>query len=479
MSTRRQFIKQSITAGATLAFGGCRSRPDAVDHATAIQRLRQGFKGHLVLPDDEGFESARSVFFRNAATLRRPHLVARCATAEDVTRCLEFADREDLPVAVRGGGHSFAGWGVCDDGIVIDTSLMKSIQVDAGARTARVEAGVLGREFASVTLPHRLAPVLGECATVGVVGLTLGGGLGWLSGKHGAACDNLLSAELVTADGRHLRASATEHADLFWAIRGGGGNYGVVTSLTCQLHPLDDVISGSLSYRFSDARPVLEVFGDVMAHAADALQASVFVDRESEPVISISVCWSGDPREADAAIRPLRTTVTPVADTVRRGTLMDAFVATTGPPAFGICKGSYLQSLSGDAIETILDGFAEAPGPVSMIGLDHYMHGEVCRVSPDSTAFELRTRDAVPVWVQAIWEDAASEASLSRWVDQTWTALRAHSGGRAYANYPAAGTAPSVGEVYQENYPRLVAVKTQYDPKNVFHRNFNVQPRTD
>ena len=380
-------------------------------------------------------------------------------------------------MAVRGGGHSFVGWGVCDDGIVIDTSLMKSIRIDAGTRTARVEAGVLGREFAGATLPHRLAPVLGECATVGVVGLTLGGGLGWLSGKHGAACDNLLSAELVTADGRLLRTSATENSDLFWAIRGGGGNYGVVTSLTCQLHPLDDVISGDLSYRYSDARSVLEVFGDVMAGAPDALQASVFLNRGAEPVISISVCWSGDPRDADAVIRPLRKSVIPVTDTVRRGTLMDAFVATKGPPAFGIIKGSYLQSLSGGAIDTILDGFAEAPGPVAMIGLDHYMHGAVCRVKPDSTAFELRARDAVPIWVQAIWEDTASEASLSRWVSQTWTAIRAHSGGRAYANYPAAETESSIREVYQENYSRLVAVKTQYDRKNVFQRNFNVRPR--
>jgi len=270
-----------------------------------------------------------------------------------------------------------------------------------------------------------MAPVVGECATVGVVGLTLGGGLGWLSGKHGAACDNLLSAELVTADGRHLRTSATENPDLFWAIRGGGGNYGVVTSLTCQLHPLDEVVSGGLSYRFSDARSVLEVYGDVMAGAPDALQASVFLERRAESVISIGVCWSGDPRDADAVIMPLRKSVIPVTDTVRRGTLMDAFVATKGPPAFAIIAGSYLQSLSGGAIDTILDGFAEAPGPVAKIGLDHYMHGAVCRVKPDSTAFELRARDAVPIWVQAHWEDTASEASLSRWVEQTWTALRA------------------------------------------------------
>ena len=390
MSTRRQFIKQSIAAaGAALAFGGCRSRSGEVYQTAAIQNLRQGFEGNLILPDDEGFESARSVFWRNSATLRRPKLIARCAKAEDVIRCLEFADQENLPVAVRGGGHSYVGWGVCDDGIVIDTSLMKSIRVDASNRTARVEAGVLSREFTGATLPHRLAPVVGECATVGVAGLTLGGGLGWLSGKHGAACDNLLSAELVTADGRNLRTSATEHPDLFWAIRGGGGNYGVVTSLTYQLHPIGDVISGTLSYRFSDARSVIEVFGDLMAGAPDELQTILVLVRESQPVIRIRVCWSGDPRDADAIIKPLRTTVKPVTDTVRRGTLMDAFTGTKAPTPFGICKGSYLQSLSGNAIDTILDRFAAAPGPVAMIGLDHYMHGQVCRVKPDSTAFEL------------------------------------------------------------------------------------------
>jgi FAD/FMN-containing dehydrogenase len=320
--------------------------------------------------------------------------------------------------------------------------------------------------------------VLGQCATVGVVGLTLGGGLGWLSGKHGAACDNLLSAELVTADGRNLRTSATEHPDLFWAIRGGGGNYGIVTSLTYQLHPIGDVISGDLSYRFSDARSVVEVFGDFMAVAPDALQATLTLVRESQSVISIRVCWSGDPRDAGAIIKPLRTTVKPVTDTVRRGTLMDSFVATEGPTPFGICKGLYLQSLSGNAVDTILDRFAQAPGPVAMIGLDHYMHGQVCRVKPDSTAFELRARDAVHVWVEAIGENTANEASLSRWVGQTWTALRTYSGGRVYANYPAAETESAVREVYQENYSRLVAVKTQYDPKNVFQRNHNVRPRT-
>ena len=157
---------------------------------------------------------------------------------------------------------------------------------------------------------------------------------------------------------------------------------------------------------------------------------------------------------------------------------MDTFVGTKGPPAFGIIAGSYLQSLSVGAIDTILAGFAEAPGPVAMIALDHYMHGAVCRVKPDSTAFELRARDAVPIWVQANWEDTASEASLSRWVEQTWTALRPYSGGRAYANYPAAETESSIREVYQENYARLVAVKTQYDPKNVLRRNFNVRPRS-
>ena len=467
-------------SGAALALSGaCRfsgSEGSEIDSA-AIDRLRTGLGGRLILPGEQSYDRARQVFWKSPMTDKHPGFIARCSHPDDIARCVEFAQEHDLPVAVRSGGHSFLGWGTCDQGIVIDTTLLSPIEVDPVARTVRVGGGVLTHELVSAAGQHGLACVQGECPTVGVSGLTLGGGLGWLSGKHGAACDNLLSAELVTADGRMVTASAEENPDLYWAVRGGGGNFGVTTALTLRLHPIDDVFAGRLSYRFGDARAVLRGFAEVMAAAPDGLQAVALVRREEgEPRIHVTVVWSGNPNDADLMLRPLRSVASPVEDTIERRPFSNTFgMAPARPPAANAVKGSYLERLSDESIGTLLDRFAQAPGAAPAIGLDHYMHGAVCRVAPDSTAFELRKPDAVNVWIIAGWDDSSDEPASLGWMNETWRALQAYAGGRTYANFPAAET-QTAGAAYGDHASRLAAIKKQYDPGNLFRRNQNVQP---
>jgi len=480
MKTRRDFIRQSLLSGAALALSGaCRfngSEGGEIDSAT-IGRLRSGLAGQLTLPGEQLYDRARQVFWKNPLTDKHPGLIAQCSQSDDIARCVGFALEHDLPVAVRSGGHSFLGWGTCDDGIVIDTTLLNAIEIDPAARTARVGGGVLTHELVSAASLHNLACVQGECPTVGVSGLTLGGGLGWLSGRHGAACDNLLAAELVTADARIVTASAEENPDLFWAIRGGGGNFGVTTALTLRLHPIDDVFAGRLSYRYSDARAVLRGFAEVMATAPDNLQAVALVRREDgEPRMHVTVVWSGNPSAADLMLRPLRSIVSPVEDTIERRPFSNTFgMASARPPASSAVKGSYLERLSEESIEAVLGRFAQAPGSAPAIGLDHYTHGAVCRVAPDSTAFELRAPDAVHAWIIAGWDDPSDEPASLGWMNGTWSALQPFSGGRTYANFPAAET-QTASAAYGDNAARLAAVKKQYDPENLFRRNRNIQP---
>ena len=480
MKTRREFIQQGLLSGAALALSSAcrlgREEASGIDTAS-LERLRSNLRGLLLLPGEQDYDAARRVFWRNPLTDRHPGVIARCAGPEDIARCVEFAGDRSLPLAVRAGGHSFLGWGTCDDGMVIDTSLMKEIAIDPVARTARLDTGVQTHQLVAAASQHNLVPVQGQCPLVGASGLTLGGGLGWLSGKHGAACDNLLSAELRMADGRALTASAEQNPDLFWAIRGGGGNFGVTTSLTCQLHPLGNVIAGRLSYRTAAARTVLRFFREYMAGAPDELQAVVLLRDEDGSLAHIAVCWSGDPGQGEEIVAPLRTVASPIADTVVRRTYPDTFGMTGGVPRrFSTVKGSYCERLSDDFIDVILDRMAQAPGAGAAIGLDHYMHGAVCRVAPEATAFALRTPDAVHVWVNTGWDDPADGPVSTNWVEETWNALQPYSGGRVYANFPGAEGETASRAAYGENYSRLTRLKNQFDPTNLFRRNQNVRP---
>ena len=485
MPTRRRFLAQGLLAGTSLAFAArgitLEATFDGVD-ATAIDRLARKLKGALVQPGEPGYESARGVFYRNALTDLRPRLVARCSGPDDVARCVEFAERHGLPVAVRSGGHSFAGWGTVDQGLVIDTSAMQAISVDADRRVIRAGAGVLGGTLVAAAQVHGLAPVTGECPMVGIGGLTLGGGVGFLSGLHGAVCDNLLTADLVLADGRRATTSADNQEDLFWGIRGGGGNFGVATSFEYRLHPVGPVTAGLLVYPLAVAGDVLRLFRDFMAESPDEFQPLAAVFNAEAPVLVVFVFWAGGEAAGEELIRPFRTIARPAADTVRRMTYLEAFPEYMGDyvgqrEGRGTrMAGSYLQRLSDDAIDVILDRISAAPGLGAAVGLDHYMHGAVCRVPADATAFELREPDAIHVWIDAHWSGAAEGEAMNRWTADTWTALQRFSGGRAYANYPGAEPEPALPAVYRDNQARLTKLKRSFDPGNLFRRNFNIPP---
>src|SRR5437870_9314114 len=276
--TRRNFIKRVVAATGTLGFApGC-LRPQVTDRNDlspgAIDGLRAKLKGRLIVPTDPSYESARRVFYWNAETERRPRVIVQCASEEDALRAVEFARRHELEAAARAGGHSHLGWG-CSNGLVIDLSGMKRIEIDPLRRTARAESGVLSGEVALAAGRHGLGPVLGQCPGVGASGLILGGGLGWLSGLHGASCDNLLSARVVAADTRVVPADSDRHPDLFWALRGAGANFGVMASFECQLHPIGPVTGGDIHYSVRDARVVLRFFRELMDEAPDTFQATL------------------------------------------------------------------------------------------------------------------------------------------------------------------------------------------------------------
>ena len=480
VETRREFIKRSAAVAMALAVSKPWARSgfgrSELDPAV-VKKFGASLSGQLVLPSDRSYDAARRVVFWNATTDKRPAMIARCAHAEDVARCVEFARQHDLLVAVRSGGHSTLGWGTCEGGLVIDVSPIKNIKIDPVTRTAQAGPGLMVREVVSAVGQYGLAPVLGACATVGTSGLALGGGLVDLSGRYGAACDNLLSAELVTADARTVVASATQNPDLFWAIRGGGGNFGIATSLEHRLHPVAELLHGDMTYRFDDARDVLRSFRDFMAGAPDELEADAILTGLSDRSVIVSVSYSGDLKRGEKLIRPLRTLASPVRDTVQRTPY-----ATTpgddenGQMAFTAGKYCYVEQLSDAAIDATLAQFSNASQVSCGLGLYHYMHGEVCRVAGDATAFELRAPGALHVAIASSWHESRQADTSIAWVNCAWEALKPFSGGRIYANYLSVEGEEAVKGAFGKNYRRLAAIKNKYDPTNFFKLNPNVRP---
>jgi len=478
--SRRQFIKGALattgTLGLTTAFGQVATRDISQIDSDALKKLRAQLKGGLILPTDSGYEAARRVFFWNPDTERRPALVARCVHADDVRYAVEFARRHGLEVAVRGGGHSHMGWGT-SNGLVIDLASMNRVTINAAKHTGRIDAGVLGGEVMQVAGRYGLAPVLGECPGVGAAGVTLGGGLGWLSGLHGASCDNLLSALMVTADGRILSVDAERNPDLLWALRGAGANFGVTTTFECRLHSVGPVTSGEIYYPVREARPVLRFFRNLMAEAPDSFQATLNLT-PGERGVFVSLCHAGEGAEAERLLRAFRTVATPAKDTVRRqefGELAD--IATVAREASFRCIATvYRSELSDEVIDISLDRLSQAPLE-TVLGISHYMHGEVCRVKPDSTAFPLRQSGGIHIRIILDWKDSADAQRLMLWAEEARRLLRPSSGERIYANYQSYAGKGTPEAVFGSNYSRLVALKNKYDPTNFFRRNSSIEPR--
>jgi FAD/FMN-containing dehydrogenase len=483
--TRRSFIKRTVAASGTLGFAtGCR-RLQVTDRNDlsrgAIDRLRARLKGRVIVPTDPSYESARRVFYWNATTERRPQVIVQCAHEEDALRTVEFARRHGLEVAARAGGHSHLGWG-CSNGVVIDLSGMKRIAIDPLRRTARVEGGVLSGEVARAAGQHGLAPVLGQCPGVGASGVILGGGLGWLSGLHGASCDNLLSARVVAADGRVLTADSERNIDLFWALRGAGANFGVTTSFQCRLHPTGPVTGGDIHYSIRDARTVLRFFRELMDESPDAFQATLNLT-PGERGVFVSLCHAGSESEAERTLRSLRAIAPLTKEFVRRqefAALAERSAATnptnTAPPAFRGIQTVYRDRLSDELIDIMVDRLAQA-SPEVIMGISHYMHGQVCRMAPSATAFPLREAGGLNVRLAYTWNDPATGQRLTQWADESLRLLRPNADERIYANFQTYEASSGAAAVYGVNLSRLAGIKSKYDPQNFFRRNSNVRPQ--
>ena len=445
---------------------------------TTADEFKAGLRGQLLSPGDEGYDGARKLW--NGMFDRRPALIARCAGAADVIRAVSFARDNRLAVAVRGGGHSFPGHSVCDGGLVIDLSAMKAIRVDLRRRTARAQAGVKWIEFDHETQAFGLATTGGTDGDTGIAGLTLGGGLGWLSGKYGLTVDNLVSADVVTADGRLLTASATENQDLFWGLRGGSGNFGVVTSFEYQLHAVGPtILGGMVAYPLGRAKEVLRFYRQFAKAAPDDVTtyAAFVTPPGGETVAALFCCYCGPLDKGEEVVRPLRSLGSPVQDLlgpmpyVAQQRLFDG-----GFPAgsYYYAKAGSLADLTDEAIEVFAEYVATKPSPLSGV-LVQTVCGAASRVESDATAFPHRRLPYAPVIVSQ-WLDAATSEKNIGWARDFWKALDPLAGGGVYVNDLSHDDADRVRTAYGANYERLAALKKSYDPDNLFRLNPNITP---
>jgi hypothetical protein len=442
----------------------------------ALRDFRASLHGEVIEPCDDGYDSARRVW--NGMIDKYPALIIRCATRADVTHAVEFSRLQHLPVAVRGGGHSVSGQSVCDGGIVIDLSQMKGMRVDPLTCTARAEAGLRLSEFVRGIQPFGLVTTTGTVAGTGLAGLTLGGGLGWLMGKYGLTIDNLLAVDIVTADGQVKRACASEHPDLFWGVRGGGGNFGIVTAFELQLHAGGVVLAGKVVYPMSRAREVLRFYREYTSRVPDELTAyaCLMTTPDGEPAIAINLCFCGTLEAGERLVEPVRKFGAPLVDLIRPQSYLKLLTqADAGAPEgrYYYEKARTLTELSDEAIETIADAGAACTSPYSMVLLQH-VHGAASRVSPTATAFALREESYV-ISIVAAWE--SGQAQLHRaWARTFWTAMQPFASSGVYVNFLGNEGEERVRAAYGVNYERLVALKNTYDPTNFFALNQNIRP---
>ena len=444
-----------------------------------LENLRQAFRGELMQSGHPGYEAARRVW--NGNIDRRPALIARCTGVADVQRAVEFAQRHGVRVSVRGGGHSAPGYGTNDGGVVIDMSPMKGIRVDPQRRTVRAEGGVLWRELDRETQVFGLATTGGTVSNTGIAGLTLGGGLGWLMGKHGLTIDNLISADGVTADGTVREANATDNPELFWAVRGGGGNFGVVTSLEYRLHPVTQVLGGLVLYPLEQAPAVLRFYRDFCPTLPDDAEAyaAMLTAPQGMPVVALLLGYNASLEDGEKVLAPARRFGTPIADLVgavpytARQTMLDAPNAEHGLHRYW--RSAFTEQISDGLIDAAVDGAASFTSPLSAL-IFFYMHGAAARPLPTETAFAARRAqwdfDAI-----GQWSDGTTSEQHVTWVRALWNRFEPHLLGKAYVNHLAADDRPEVVRAsYGENYTRLRQVKTMYDPANLFHLNANIPP---
>jgi FAD/FMN-containing dehydrogenase len=474
--SRRELLQRGALASLAVSASslGILSIPSGAQCAevspVAVKKFGASLKGTLILPGDSHYDSARKVW--NARFDKHPAIIARCAGTEDIVRAVDFARKNRLAVAVRAGGHSMAGLSTCDDGLVIDLSQLKQVLVDPRARFAQAGPGVTRHELLSALGEHGFVVPLGGCSDTGISGLTLGGGEGDLTAKYGLTLNTLVSAEIVTADGRVIRASADENPDIFWGIRGGGGNLGVVTSFRYRLNALSRVVAGLVAFPMARAMEVFRFYREAFASSPDELMASPFSTTIGrEPVCGIGLCYSGEPKGAEKAFAPLDALRNPSVWNIRSLTYLD----DNAPFDAGIgCHGTgaFVPNLTDDAICAFVAAMQKPP-PFYLASALH-LHGAVSRVPVDATAYPLR-EPGFDCFAWASYREPAQEKSTREWVERFRAAMKPFSRG-AYLNNLEDEGSERARESYGPNYGRMVVLKNKYDPTNLFHVNQNVKP---
>jgi FAD/FMN-containing dehydrogenase len=443
----------------------------------AIDDLEAKLSGQLIRPDDAAYEQARQLW--NGRIDKYPALIVRCRTAEDVVLAVNFARDHRLAVAVRGGAHNSNGFATVNNGLVIDLSQMKGITVDPANRTARAEPGLTFGEFSRALQAYGLGTTTGICAGTGISGATLGGGIGWLMGKYGLAIDNVLAIELVTADGRLLRASAEENADLFWGLRGGGGNFGVVTAFEYRLYPLGQVLAGMVIHPLANARDVLRFYSAFSQDTPDELTVYAFVATVPDigPAVIIMACYFGDDlAEGERLLAPVRQFGPPLVDLIQPMAYPDvlALIDPIAPDGRNYYQPGYsVKVLSDEFIDLMVEWAKKMTSPFSAF-LIHHVHGAAARVAPDATAFALREPHYI-VMHDAAWDEGPAEPHLE-WVRASLAAMQRFAMPGLYVNFIVGEKEEAVRDSYRGNYERLAALKRKYDPTNFFRSNQNIKP---
>ncbi len=452
-----------------------------------IDEFKTHFQGEVLLPDDAGYDEVRQIW--NAMIDRNPALIARCTSTEDVMQAIQFGRTHNLLISIRGGGHNIAGNAVCDDGLMIDLSLMKDVQVDVTTRTASVGPGCTLADFDRVVQAHGLATPLGINSTTGVAGLTLGGGFGWLSRKYGMTIDNLLSAEVITADGRQLNASESENADLFWGLRGGGGNFGVVTRFDFQLHPVGpEVLSGLIVFPFEQAKSVISQFARFTETMPEELNVWM-VTRKAPPLpflpaevhgremIALALCYVGDPEEGERIIAPLREFGAVLGEHVGvqpYTAWQQAFDPLLAKGARNYWKSHNFAQISDGVIDAIIEYAARLPSPHCEIFIGT-IGGQTTRVAPEAMAYSSRDANYV-MNVHGRWETAAEDERCIAWAREFFARSQPFASSGAYINFLTQEETDRIAFAYGATWNRLVELKSKYDPTNLFRMNQNIKP---
>jgi FAD/FMN-containing dehydrogenase len=454
--------------------------------ASTVEELRGRTTGQVITQDDPGYDEARAVY--NAMIDKRPSVVVRATEVADVVAAVNHARENGLEIAVRGGGHSVPGFGTVDDGLVIDLSGMRAVTVDPGSKTASAQGGATWGDLNDATNVHGLATTGGIISTTGVAGLSLGGGIGYLARGAGLSCDNLLSAVVVTADGQTVTANANEHEDLYWALRGGGGNFGVATSLEFRLHPVAEIYGGPMFFEVADAGDVLRWFRGFIADAPEefggfpAWQIApplpfVPEERHGEPFLAFVACWAGPVEQGEQMLKPLHDVAPVVAEHVGPmpyPALNSAFDGLVPPGLQHYWKANFVKELTDSAIDVHMEYGPKVPTVNSTMHI-YALNGAVQRVAPDATAFAYR--DATfATNIAGMWPDPADNEANTAWVRDYYDALAPHSEAGGYVNFMSGDDRDRIEASYRGNYERLVEIKRAYDPGNLFRVNQNIEP---